>query len=587
MIFYYNNNERGHLIENNTSSQREQVARKIGVFVAWPYSSGPRHVGHGAALLPADVVARYERSRGSDVLMVSGTDEYGTPNLIAAEKKGMSTKDFVDMTSAIIRKDFIDLGMSFDWFTHTTSPNHAEVAQNIFANLVDSGYVTLGTMNGSFDSITSQALPDRYVEGTCPRCGTEGARGDQCDNCTSLLDPTDLIDPHSSLTKNPVEFRPTQHYFLNLDLLKNEVEEFIEQNPNLRTEAKKLSSSLISELRPRAITRELSWGIPLPKGYEIEWAKNKGNPEAWKDWWTENKSKNYYFMGKDNVPFHTIIWPAIIAAKNHNVRDGEVILKKPDIIASSGNLNFGGSKFSSSRGNVAYIKDMIKIVGPDALRYYLISSGPENRDSNFAVEDLILKYNNELLAKWGNLVSRVTNLIERDFNGIVPSKENINSVSDQDLLNHVATTYKTVGELIESGKLSAALREVMDCIAHANKYIVEEKPWEDTSIKNGRSEEVLTALSIFIENINKLLCPFIPHASQKVSNAFGQKDIISPMPIEIKNQYGQGVLSGDYSQSLDWKYTKNWLGNKLSGGKAVIFPKFKNEEILKVFNDLL
>ncbi len=587
---------------------KSQLVQRIGIFVAWPYANGPRHVGHGAALVPADVVARYERARGSEVLMVSGTDEYGTPNMIAAEKRGMSTKSFVDMTSAVIRNDFIGLGMSYNWFTHTTSPNHANVAQNFFANLVDSGYISLGVMNGSFDSVTSQALPDRYVEGTCPICGAADARGDQCDTCTSLLDPTELIEPHSSLTQNPVVFRPTEHYFLNLDILREEVKGFIDNNPNLRTEAKKLSESLVSELRPRAITRDLAWGIPLPDGYElksgenrvlyvwfeavigylsasIEWANREQNPEVWKDWWREGCSKSYYFMGKDNVPFHTIIWPALIAARNHNVSDGEVLLKKPDIVASTGNLNFGGSKFSTSRGNVAYIKDMLEIVGPDALRYYLIAAGPENKDSSFTIEELVQRYNSELLAKWGNLVSRVTNLIYRDFNGVVPQADLVKS-EDTELLESVKKAYGSVGDLIERVKLAAALREVMDCISLANKYIVEEKPWESAVLESGRSAQVLTTLSLFIENANKLLCPFIPHASQRVSEAFGSEEIISPMPTESHNMYGQAVLTGNYAEGFAWEYSHAWQGNKLKNGKASIFAKYKVEDILNTFNGI-
>jgi methionyl-tRNA synthetase len=598
------------LKETETPNTRDRVARKIGIFVAWPYSNGPRHVGHGASLLPADVVARYERGVGSDVLMISGTDEYGTPNLIAAEKKGMSPTDFADMTSSIIRKDFIELGMSFDLFTHTTSPNHTEVAQNIFANLVDSGYISIDSMNGSFDSVTSQALPDRYVEGICPVCGAKDARGDQCDNCTSLLNPTELIEPHSSLTKNAIELKPTPHYFLNLDMLKDEVEEYINSNPNLRTEAKTLSMSLVSKLRPRAITRDLSWGIPLPEGYEIskddhrvlyvwfeavigylsasiEWAKQTGNPESWKYWWEESdKTKNYYFMGKDNVPFHTIIWPAILAAKNHNIKENEIKLKKPDVIASTGNLNFAGTKFSTSRGNVAYIKDILQVVGPDALRFYLILAGPENHDSNFTIDDLVQRYNGELLTKWGNLISRVTNLIDRDFESIVPSKQNAGKKNDNELLKHVAASYNNVGTLIERGKLASALKEVLGCIAHANKYIVDEKPWEEESKKTGRNEEVLTTLSIFIENTNKLLCPFIPHSSQKISDAFGSDVLISSMPIETNNLYGQKILTGNYTKGLEWKYSKKCLGNSLTKGKAVIFPKFKLEDILENFNKL-
>jgi methionyl-tRNA synthetase len=598
-------NEKEPKLTTEPTLDKERVARRIGVFVAWPYANGPRHVGHGAALVPADVVARYERGKGSDVLMVSGTDEYGTPNMIAAEKKNMPTKDFVEMTSAIIRNDFIDLGMSYDWFTHTTSPNHAEVSQKFFANLVDSGYVSPGMMNGSFDSVTAQALPDRYVEGTCPKCGATDARGDQCDNCTSFLEPTELIDPYSALTKNPVEFRLTEHYFLNLDRLKSEVEFFIKNNPNLRTEAKTLSKSLVSELRPRAITRDLAWGVPLPEGYElksgesrvlyvwfeavigylsasIEWAKQQGTPDAWRDWWKDGESKNYYFMGKDNVPFHTIIWPALIAGKNHDIRDGEVKLKQPDVIASTGNLNLGGSKFSTSRGNVAYIKDMVKIVGPDSLRYYLIAAGPENKDSDFTIEELIQRHNSELLAKWGNLVSRVSNLIQRDFNGIVPLVE-LTRRGDIELLDQLAASYDSVGALIEKGKLAAALREVMEHIALANKYIHDEEPWKASP---ERAAEVLAVASIFIENANKLLCPFIPHASERVRSAFGSTESVSPMPVADINEAGQGTLSGDYSKGMIWEYTTDWLGNSLADGKALIFPRYNVEDVIAAFEAL-
>lgn len=590
------------------ANESQSIPEKVGIFVAWPYANGPRHVGHGAALVPADVVARYERSRGADVLMVSGTDEYGTPNMIAAEKKGMSTEDFVAMTSEVIRNDFVSLGMSYDWFTHTTSPNHAEVARNFFANLVDSGYISLGSMNGSFDSVTGQALPDRYVEGTCPICGAEDARGDQCDNCTSLLDPTDLIKPYSALTKNPIEFRPTEHYFLNLDKLRPDVEAFIENNPNLRTEAKTLSKSLVSELRPRAITRDLPWGIPLPEGYElksgesrvlyvwfeavigylsaaIEWAKNTGDPEAWKGWWRDGGSKNYYFMGKDNVPFHTIIWPALISAKNYDVREGEVTLKKPDVIASTGNLNFGGAKFSTSRGNVAYIKDMLKVVGPDALRYYLIAAGPENKDSNFTIDELVQRYNSELLAKWGNLVSRVTNLIDRDFGGIVPVAENPSN-EDRALIEQVQDSYGKVGTLIEKGKLSAALKAVVDSIASANKYIVDEKPWDESVLASGRAKEVIGTLAIFIENANKLMYPFVPHASQRVYEAFGGEGTIAPMPRHAESSSQQGVLTGDYERGATWQFSTEWQGRQLTDGKATIFNKFKLEDIIQAFNDL-
>lgn len=580
--------------------------RAVGIFVAWPYANGPRHVGHSAALMPADVAARYFRAVGADVLVASGTDEFGTPNMIAAEKKGLETKQFVDEMSAVIRKDFVGLGLTYDWFTRTTSPNHREVVQKFFSQLTDDGFISKGEMLASYDSETGEALADRYVEGVCPICDAEGARGDQCDNCSSLLEPSDLVKPYSSLTGNLVKFKPTTHYFLNLDKLKGEVAEFLKSNKNLRKEAQNMSANLVEDLRPRAITRDIPWGVPLPAGYEmgegenrvlyvwfdavigylsasIEWAHEQGDDSLWKRFWIRGGVENYYFMGKDNVPFHTIIWPALLAAKNKRPDELGIELAYPGRIASTGNLNFNGDKFSTSRGNVAYVSDMLDIVGPDALRYYLIVAGPENRDSNFALDELVTKNNSELVAKWGNLVSRTTNLIQRDCDGVVPEKIHQNPEDDA-LLERVAETFGVVGELIEVSRFSQALKAAMDTITAANRYVDSQKPWDKEVVASGRNIEVLATLAVCIENMTKIMTPFMPHSSQRISEAFGSTDRIAPLPETSTSGRGVEVITTpNPAGDLIWTYANEWAGNKLATGKSIIFTKLDEKVVQEQF----
>jgi methionyl-tRNA synthetase len=591
--------------EELTLAERNNIIKNIGIFVAWPYCNGPRHIGHAAALVPADVMARFRRAEGHHVMMVSGTDEYGTPNQIAAQKNNQEPKLFVNKTSGIIRQDFIDLGMSFDWFTRTTTSTHEKVAQIVFSQLADTGYISQKTMLGSFDQITGDSLPDRFVEGVCPRCNQPGARGDQCDKCGYLLEPNELLNPTSKNTGNPVEFKPTVHYFLNLDMLKSEVAEYLANNNNLRKEAKNMSENMVAELRPRAITRDLKWGIPLPTQYEIEneprvlyvwfeavigylsasieWSNTQNDKEAWKDYWSKD-AQNYYVMGKDNIPFHTIIWPAIISALNNSNSEFKDNVSMPQTVLSTGNLNFGNDKFSSSRGNVVYIKDLIEHIGPDALRFYLISAGPENSDSSFTFESIVTKTNNELIAKWGNLISRTANLIKRDCDSVVPERCNPTE-ADKNLLELAKKCYQEVGDLLSKGKFSVAINKALDTVAVANKYIYDEKPWNEDVISSGRNKEVLATLCLFIENMNRILCPFIPHSSQKINDIFGDDTLIAPMPKTEYGLDGQSVLSGDYSQGLTWEYAETWSGNKISSEKPVVFNKLNLEQLKSIFSN--
>lgn len=597
--------------EIEPSFENPEIPQNVAVLVAWPYGNGPRHLGHGASLVPGDVLARYFRSAGSDVLMVSGTDEHGTPNMIAAEKAGEDPADYVAGTNATIRSDFEDLGMSFDWFTRTTSPEHREMAQGLFASLVDAGYIKQDTMMGAFDSETDQALPDRYVEGGCPGCGAN-SRGDQCDGCSKMLDPQELIDPVSRRTGNPVEFRETKHWFLQLDQLAPDVMRWLDQHEELRANAKSVSMKMAEELRPRSISRDMSWGIPLPEGYElegdndkvlyvwfeavmgyvsasVEWAKEKtGDPERWKDWWTNDEAKHYYAMGKDNVPFHTIIWPAILKGIENSEADD---LHMPDAIASTEYLTFNDQKLSSSKGNVVYIQDMTRLVGPDALRYYLIAGGPETRDVSFTFGELTRRVNDELIAKWGNLVGRTVNLITKNTDGKIPevSPEQLEP-ADTELLADIEQAYSDVGQLIQANKFSAALRRAMDVAAHANRYIYDEEPWKTAKTDPERAKKALYMTSAAITNLATLLSPFMPHASEKVHQIFGGSGQLASQPesVPINSYEGAFALTGDYSSNKGrWHFTMPTPGTEVTKPDGHLFKKLDEEKLQEEFDAIV
>jgi methionyl-tRNA synthetase len=586
-------------IEYAPMHQDEQIA----ILVAWPYANGPRHLGHGAALVPGDILARYFRSSGANVLMVSGTDEHGTPNVIAAEQANTDPATFVQNVNEIIRNDFEALGMSFDWFTRTSTECHQEVAQDLFKKLVDGGFIEKGSMLGAFDSLTSQALPDRYVEGDCPGCGT-GSRGDQCEGCNTLLDPQDLINPVSKVTGNPVTFKDTEHYFLMLDKLAPKVRNWLQENEQLRPNARALSLAMTEDLRPRAITRDMSWGIPLPEGYElsedndkvlyvwfeavigylsasIEWSEKTQNSEEWKNWWFNDSSKHYYVMGKDNVPFHTIIWPAIIAGAKDS---GYPNLHYPDTIASTEYLTFKNDKFSSSRGNVLYIEDLTQLVGPDALRYYLIAGGPETHDVSFSTNELIRRTNGELIAKWGNLVSRTLSLLDKQCDGALP-RVNAEDFSEEDvkLFSIIDQAYSTVGKNIAETKFAAALRDTMNVAATVNKYIYDQEPWKLIKVNPEAASKTLYVAATAIQNIAVLLSPFLPHSSQEVYRQLGNNGTIAGMPHSTASNTDNlsYALTGDYYETKNsWSFTFAKPGQTIAKDRNHLFHKL-DEAVLE------
>ena len=417
--------------------------RHVLAAVAWPYASGPRHIGHVAGFgVPSDVHARYRRLAGDRVLMVSGTDEHGTPILVRADAESTTPQEVADRYNRVIVEDLAGLGLSYDLFTRTTTANHAAVAQDVFRALHANGYVVAQTQLGAIDPSTGRTLPDRYIEGTCPICGYTSARGDQCDSCGNQLDPVDLIEPRSKIDGATPAFVETEHFFLDLPAFAEALGEWLGSREGWRPNVLNFSRNLVADLRPRPITRDLDWGVPVPLegwadrpdkrlyvwfdaviGYlsaSVEWARRQGDPDAWRAWWRPDGDDvdARYFMGKDNVVFHTVIWPALLLGTSGSAREaappsvpGEPGafggLRLPDEVVSSEFLTMEGRKFSSSRSVVIYVRDVLDRYGPDALRYYICVSGPETADTDFTWAEFVTRVNTELIGAWGNLVNRL------------------------------------------------------------------------------------------------------------------------------------------------------------------------------------
>ncbi len=415
----------------------------ILVGVAWPYASGAPHLGHAAgAYVPPDIFARYHRMAGSRVLMVSGSDMHGTPITVVADRRGVSPREVAEENHRGIADSFARLGLSYDLYTTTLTPTHYRVTQDFFLRLLEKGYLFQETTLAMYDPQARRFLPDRYVEGTCPHCGFPDARGDQCDNCGRTLDPTDLIDPRSKLTGATPETRETTHFFLDLPRFQEPLTQWVEANQERWRPAVAafVLGWLREGLKPRAITRDLDWGVPIPlPGYDdkriyvwfdavigylsasIEWAERRGEPDAWKAWWELRPDgtalgRSYYFIGKDNVPFHAIIWPAMLM--------GYGGLALPYDVPANEFLTIGGQKLSSSRTYTArlpFLPEALDLFDPDALRFFLTINAPENRDTDFSWDEFQRRNNDELVATYGNAVHRLLRFVHSRFGGVVPA----------------------------------------------------------------------------------------------------------------------------------------------------------------------
>jgi methionyl-tRNA synthetase len=568
------------------------MAERIFVAVAWPYTNGPRHLGHVAGFgVPSDVFARYHRLVGNDVLMVSGTDEYGTPTVIQADAEGLTPKEAVDKYSRIISDDLRSLGLSYDLFTRTTTENHRVVVQDVFKTLYEKGYLIKKTAMAAFQEATGRTLPDRYIEGTCPICGYASARGDQCDNCGNQLDPDQLIDPRSKIDGSKPIFKETEHFYLDLPAFTEPLTKWIAQQSHWRPNVKNFSLNYIADLKPRAITRDIDWGVPIPLpdwedrpdkrlyvwfdaviGYfsaAVEWAVMVGRPEAWRDWWQNSKSRHFYFMGKDNIVFHTTIWPAILLGYGNGGKiaggKGEP-LQLPYNVVSSEFLTMEGRKFSTSRGVSIYVNDFLSRYDPDALRFYLMLAGPETQDADVTWADFVRRNNDELVATWGNLAHRTLVNAHRRF-GEVPRPGEL-TAEDKKLLETVESGFAKVGAHLEEARFRAALQELLHLSALVNQYLTESEPWKLIATDKERAGTVLYVALRSVDSLKVMFAPFLPFSSQKLHESLGYDGTLAGTPERRSVRESDGsthdVLTGDYTKSVGtWAPPSLPVGQKL------------------------
>jgi len=514
--------------------ESSQKPKKILVAVAWPYASGSRHLGHLAgAYLPPDIFARYQRAAGNDVLMVSGSDVHGTPITVRADQEGVTPQEIVDRYHPEIVKNWADLGISYDLFTTTGTDTHTRVAQDFFTRLLDNGYLYRQKSEQFYDEEAGRFLPDRYVEGTCPYCGFIHARGDQCDNCGRTLEPTDLIDPKSKLTGNTPVMRETEHYVWKLSDFQEPLLEWLETREGWRPHVINFAKGMVEDgLHDRDFTRDLDWGIPLPvddlgpgksiyvwwealMGYfsaPQEWARLRGEPDAWKAWWEDPDADSYYFIGKDNIPFHAVYWPALLM--------GYGGLNLPTDVPANQFVNFGGEQASASRGIGRSIGWYTERFEPDALRYAVAINFPETSDTEITMADLVKRVNDELVATWGNLVNRVVSMIDRYFDGVVPPAGELDPL-DERLLADADATVEDVGTLIGEVKLRAGLQRAMAGAQAVNSYLNEQAPWKTAADDVERTGTTLNVALNAIAGIAVALYPYLPFTTVELFDAIG------------------------------------------------------------------
>ncbi|MFT4082674.1 MAG: methionine--tRNA ligase [Nocardioides sp.] len=590
--------------------------------VAWPYANGPRHIGHVAGFgVPSDVFSRYMRMAGHDVLMVSGSDEHGTPILIAADEAGLSPQELVDRNHRLIVEDLVGLGCSYDLYTRTTTRNHHAVVQELFAGVYENGYFVERTTYGAISPSTGRTLPDRYIEGTCPICGYDGARGDQCDNCGNQLDPQDLIDPRSKINGETPEFIETQHFFLDLPALAEALGAWLDEREATglwRPNVIRFSQNILAEIQPRAMTRDIDWGIAVPLdgwrenptkklyvwfdaviGYlsaSIEWARRSaaegGDPDAWRAWWNDPEALSYYFMGKDNITFHSQIWPAELLAYNGKGSKGGTPhaygeLNLPTEVVSSEFLTMEGKKFSSSRKIVIYVRDLLSRYQPDAFRYFVAAAGPETNDADFTWAEFVRRTNDELVAAWGNLVNRTATLIAKNF-GELPAAGEL-AEADRVVLELVESTFGTVGDLIGRHRQKQAIGEAMRAVGEVNRYVSETEPWKLAKDPEARERlgTVLHVMAQCVTDLNLILAPFLPFSANQIDLVLGGKGEVAPMPRidevgDLDGGPGYPIITGDYTGAPGWERTPIVPGTPV--GKPT--PVFRKLDVTVIEEEL-
>ncbi|HEY2441502.1 MAG TPA: methionine--tRNA ligase [Streptosporangiaceae bacterium] len=591
-------------------------SRHILAAPAWPYANGPRHIGHVSGFgLPCDMFSRYQRMAGNRVLMVSGTDEHGTPIQVQADAEGVTARELADRYNRVIAEDLTNLGMSYDLFTRTTTRNHYAVTQEIFTGLYKNGYIFAKTAMGAISPSTGRTLPDRYIEGTCPICGFDGARGDQCDNCGNQLDPVDLINPRSRINGETPKFTETEHFFFDLPAFADTLGSWLQSKSGLwRPNVLKFSLNLLDDLKPRAYTRDFDWGVPVPLdgwrdrpdkriyvwfdavvGYlsaSIEWANRSGDPAAWRDWWQSPDAESYYFMGKDNIVFHAEIWPAMLfgysGQGDRNGTPGSLgALKPPTEVVSSEYLTMEGRKFSSSRSVVIYVRDFLARYDVDALRYYMAVAGPETQDTDFTWAEFVRRNNDELVANWGNLVNRAVSFAARNI-GSIPEPGTLTE-HDRAILERSREAFGIISEPLSRSRFKMAATSAMRVTADANKYISDQAPWKLRESDPERMRTICHVALQLVDDAKTLLSPFLPRSSQQVYEMLGGQGEWSGMPrIDEVNEAGgpsYPVITGDYDVAARWESRPITPGTPLAAPTplfAKLDPSVAEEELARL-----
>jgi len=590
--------------------------RHILTAPAWPYANGPRHIGHVSGFgLPCDMFSRYQRMAGNRVLMVSGTDEHGTPIQVQADAEGVTARELSDRYNRVIAEDLTNLGMSYDLFTRTTTRNHYATAQEMFTGLYQNGYIFARTALGAISPSTGRTLPDRYIEGTCPICGYENARGDQCDNCGNQLDPVDLINPRSRINGETPEFVETEHFFFDLPAFTETLGAWLQsKSGQWRPNVLKFALNLLDDLKPRAITRDLDWGVPVPLegwrdrpdkriyvwfdavvGYlsaSIEWARRSGDPDAWRAWWQRPDSESYYFMGKDNIVFHAEIWPAMLFGYSGQGDKGGTpgslgALNRPTEVVSSEYLTMEGRKFSSSRSVVIYVRDFLDRYDVDALRYYVAVAGPESQDTDFTWTEFIRRNNDELVANWGNLVNRAVSFAARNI-GSIPAAGTLTE-PDLAVLERSRQAFGQVAEPLSRSRFKAAITAAMRATADANKYLSDQAPWKLRETDPERMRTICHVALQLVDDAKTMLSPFLPRSSQRVYEMLGGTGEWSGMPHidEVDEDGGPSypVITGDYDVAARWEHRPIRPGTRLQPPRplfAKLDPSVADEELARL-----
>jgi methionyl-tRNA synthetase len=587
------------------------MPENILIAIAWPYANAEIHVGNiTGSHLPGDIVARYHRLKGNNVLMVSGTDSHGTPVTIRADAEGKPVEDVYKH----FHKSFIDVfegyGITYDLFTSTHTENHFKVSQAIFLALKQNGYLYTEIRPQWYSPAAGKFLPDRYVEGTCYICGYEGARSDQCDHCGNVLEPEKLLNPRSKIDDSTPELRDTEHYFLDLSKLESKVADFLRTRQSYWRETvsgQSLGQIESDGLKPRPITRDLDWGIPVPEeGWEskriyvwfeavigylsaaIEWSKVSGSGEAWREWWTNPAAKSFYFIGKDNIFFHAAWWPAqLMGAGSAFMKifaDEEVPLTLPYDVPANQFMNLEGEKISGSRNWAVWGRDALSRYDPDALRYYLTTNMPEAKDSDWSWDDFVARNNNELVATWGNLANRVLSFSFKHWEGHVPPVD-VSQLreADRNLLAAIETGFDTVSGFYETVKLRDALRESLRLSTEVNRYLDANAPW--TAIKTDRDSAALTIYTALraIDSLKVLFAPILPFTCATLHSFFSYQDPL------YGEQYTETVADslGEHTvlrykagaEALSWKPSNLQPGQPLQQ-PAPLFKKLDEKVVV-------